>query len=215
MISGTAYGVILNDQRQRERLGSALEEAPYKKPPVAPVLYIKPRNCFASSGSTVAVPAGLDAVEVAATLGLLFRRDLSAGDPPPGSAIGSACLAVDVSEPTASFYRPMLIERCRDGFLPLGGQGLVPQNVSGLELSTSIDGQIVHRWTLDSLVRNVPLLLRDVSDFMTLSAGDLLLIGLPGDAPVARAGQRVTVEAGGLPTLSFGLQEESLQGAAA
>ena len=40
-------------------------------------------------------------------------------------------------------------------------------------------------------VRPLARLLADVTDFMTLSAGDVLLLGVSHGAPTARAGQRV------------------------
>ena len=40
-VSGTAYGVILNDAVSVQKIGS-LEAAPYKGAPKAPVLYLKP-----------------------------------------------------------------------------------------------------------------------------------------------------------------------------
>ncbi len=41
------------------------------------------------------------------------------------------------------------------------------------------------------LVRPLPRLLADVTAFMTLDAGDVLLLGGADDAPLARAGDRV------------------------
>ena len=106
MISGTAYGVALNDREQLAGLGEALNAPPYGKPPVAPILYVKPRNCFAAAGAAVTLPADVAEVAVGATIAI----ERSAAGPQ------LARLAIDLFAPHASFYRPAIAERCRDGF---------------------------------------------------------------------------------------------------
>jgi 5-oxopent-3-ene-1,2,5-tricarboxylate decarboxylase/2-hydroxyhepta-2,4-diene-1,7-dioate isomerase len=203
MISGTAYGTVLNDRRQLGGLSAAFLDAPYKAPPRAPVLYIKPRTCFGFGGAPVVVPSELDEVEAAATVGLLFSADVVAASPAAALAgVGAACLALDVAEPHASFYRPAIRERCRDGFLPLGGFASVPADLAAQDIVTFIDGQEAHRWSLSRLARPIAELVSEISGFMSLRAGDLLLVGLPGDAPRVSAGRRVEVRMAEAPTLS-------------
>ncbi len=43
---------------------------------------------------------------------------------------------------------------------------------------------------------------------MTLYPGDLLLVGLPPEEPLARPGEAVAVEAAGFPSLRFALAAE-------
>jgi len=203
MISGTIYGVILNDTSEREQLASQFESKPYGAPPSAPVVYIRPRSCLSSSA--VPVRAGAE-VRIAPTLALLFARDAAKIKTSEAmSCVGAAALALDVSLPQADYYRPPLAQMMREGFLVLG-QFDRPELPSMIE--TEIDGLPTHAWTLDRLVRPAAELIADLSDFMTLKAGDLLLIGLPGDAPLASAGQVVRVTAGGLPALTAVVAEE-------
>ena len=200
MIAGTVYGVVLNDSAQLAAMDSAFRRPPYGRSPTAPVLYIKPRNCVAPGGP-VPLPNDLDEVEIAGTAALLFGRDLRRSDDVDArSAIAAACLALDVSAPHADYYRPAIPHRCRDGFLPVGRWAAVPE-FAGLDIVTSRNGQEVHRWSLDRLVRPAAALAAELSQFMTLGAGDLLLLGLPGDAPSARAGDMIEVTAEGLPPL--------------
>ena len=113
--------------------------------------------------------------------------------------MAASALALDVSLPGGDYYRPDIARRCRDGFLPLGefGDVSIPD-----EIVTSVDDVVVHRWSLSRLVRDPTTLITDLSSFMTLRAGDILLVGLPGDAPTARAGQRIKVEAANMTPLS-------------
>jgi 5-oxopent-3-ene-1,2,5-tricarboxylate decarboxylase/2-hydroxyhepta-2,4-diene-1,7-dioate isomerase len=192
---GTVYGVVLNDRVERAALVGAFSAPPYAVPPNAPVLYIKPRNTHVKSGAIVPVPGE---VVVAATLALT----IGAGRRPDGSR-----LALDIFEPHDSYFRPAIRERCRDAFLPLGGDGPVP--VGRETIVTSVDGVEVHRWSLDRMERSISALLTDVGDFMSLQPGDLLLVGLAGDAPRARAGARIEVACDGHPPLVALLSAEA------
>lgn len=191
MIAGTAYGVILNDRQELAARAEAFDAAPYKGQPRAPVLYIKPRGCFAYDGTPVTLPDGVARVTVAATIAVLFDG---------GAVPTRGCLALEVSEPHSDYYRPAIRERCRDSFLPLGAIGPLPAT-PGARIVTRRNGAEVHAWTLDRLVRPIPQLIADVSAFMTLAEGDLLLVGLAGDAPYAEAGDVIDVSAEGFALL--------------
>jgi 5-oxopent-3-ene-1,2,5-tricarboxylate decarboxylase/2-hydroxyhepta-2,4-diene-1,7-dioate isomerase len=52
-------------------------------------------------------------------------------------------------------------------------------------------------------------LLVDVTEFMTLAPGDVLLTGVPAGAPRARAGQQVAIEIDGLGRLENVLVPEA------
>ncbi len=57
--------------------------------------------------------------------------------------------------------------------------------------------------------RSAARLLEDVSEFMTLHPGDLLMLGTAAGAPRARAWQRVTVQAAGFAALHATLVAEA------
>lgn len=201
-VRGTAYGVILNDAVSVQKIGS-LEEAPYKGAPKAPVLYIKPANTRTGCGATVDLPQGAHSVEVAATVGLVIGQ--AAARVTVADALGHVSglvLAADLSLPHASYYRPAIKEKCFDGALPLSSvKPLV--DIAGLTLVTEIDGEVVDRRPLNDLIRPPAQLLADVSEWMTLNAGDVLLVGVRYQAPQAKAGSAVRLSAEGLGSLNF------------
>jgi len=212
MITGCTYGVVLNDRGERTALATSFKSPPYKAPPEAPVVYIKPRNCITVEGAAISAPefaeTEVDALEVAATIAVVFAHDLTKVDADAALAgIGAARLAIDVCVPHASYYRPAIAERCRDGFLPLGESAGLP--AGSIQITTFIDDVKAHSWSLDYLVRPIGQLISDLSQFMTLCAGDALLVGLPGDAPQAGVGQTVRVEAEGFPTLTTRIESEA------
>jgi 5-oxopent-3-ene-1,2,5-tricarboxylate decarboxylase/2-hydroxyhepta-2,4-diene-1,7-dioate isomerase len=210
---GTVYGTLLNDAEALAALGDAVHQAPYKAPPQAPVLYIKPRNCHAGHGDAIVVPAGVPALEMGAALGMVFGRD--ACRVREADALG--CLAGytvcnDVSVPHASFYRPSLRFKCRDTFLPIG-PGITDAaqvcDPDALGLRVEIDGRTALRVDAPRWIRGAARLIAEVSAFMTLRAGDVLMLGVPHGAPRARAGQRVSVTIDGIGTLANPLVAEA------
>lgn len=205
-VSGTVYGVILNDTISVQKIGS-LEEAPYKGAPKAPVLYIKPANTRVCCGSTVSLPLGAESVEVAATIGLVMGRAagrLSAGG--ALDAVAGIVLAADLSLPHGSYYRPAIREKCFDGSLPLSSVKPL-SDLTSLVVSTEIDGKVIATRSLADLIRSPAKLLADVSEWMTLNPGDVLLVGISYQAPQARAGSVVKVSAEGLGSLNFTIAE--------
>lgn len=206
MSVGTVYGVLLNDRDEREQLEPAFHQDPYKAPPKAPVVYIKPRLSVTAGGQPVPLPEGEEDLVAAATLALLFASDATAVSAQDAwSHVGAVSLALDVSIPTESYYRPTIAQRCRDGFLPLG-KAVAPTQPD--EIVTYVDGREAHRWSLSRFERPIGQLVADLSAFMTLKAGDTLLVGLPGDAPRVYLGQTIRVEAAGLPPLETTVAQE-------
>jgi len=212
MISGTVYGVILNVRQELEALGEALSQPPYGRPPKAPVLYIKPPNTYCPDGAEVSVPEGVEALETNATLALVIGR--TACRVPPEEAldhVGGYGIAIDVCIPHRSLHRPAIRQRCRDGFLPFGPVVARPANLDpgDLEVRVRINGADANRFSTRDLVRPAARLIADVTDFMTLYEGDVLLVGLPPNGPQARAGDRVEAEIDGIGTLRCTLVAEA------
>lgn len=211
MIAGTIYGVALNDREQHRKLAAAFLEPPYKSPPRKPVLYIKPRTCLMGEAGVIPMPPDLEEVEIAATLGLLIGRDSYRAVKREALAhISGICLALDISEPYDGFYRPPVRQNCRDGFLRLGALAPFAPGVLQEPIETFVDGRPAHSWAADRLVRDAATLIADISQFMTLAAGDLLLIGLAHDAPRLAAGSTVAARCGSLPRLSARVAAEAV-----
>ena len=65
---GTVYGTLLNFRRAYDTYAAQMAQPPYKAPPNAPVLYVKPANTWTPHGRAIALPAGADEVWVGARL---------------------------------------------------------------------------------------------------------------------------------------------------
>jgi 5-oxopent-3-ene-1,2,5-tricarboxylate decarboxylase/2-hydroxyhepta-2,4-diene-1,7-dioate isomerase len=195
-ISGTVYGTLLNHRETLTALGDQVTAAPYKAPPKAPILYIKPRNTWAKSGDVVMVPSDANELQIGATLGLVIGR--SACKVTAANALDHVAGFVvvnDISVPHDTFYRPSMRFKCRDGSCPMGAYVSRDSvlNPDALAVTVTIDGLVVQLTDTGNRIRSVAQLLVDVTEFMTLNPGDVLSIGVAANAPLAHAGQRVTI----------------------
>lgn len=204
-LSGIVYGVLMNQRSALQALGEAASQPPYKAPPRAPVLYIKPRNTLNGPGAAVPVPADAPELEVGATLGVMLGR--AACRVTPESAldyVAGYTIVNDVSVPHSVFYRPSVRFKARDRSCCIGPV-VVPRaqvpDPDALDIRVHVDGQLAQRCDTRSLIRPVRQLLADITDFMTLAAGDLLLVGLAAGMPRVHAGQHVAVEIDGIGRL--------------
>jgi len=203
---GAVYGVLLNFADALAALGSAVHEPPYKAPPRAPVLYMKPRNTLAADGAHIVVPRGIDALRMGGTLGLVFGRVACRVREADALAhVAGYTVVNDVCVPHESYFRPPVRQNCRDGFCPIGprivASRLVP-DPGNVSIDVAVDGISRQRASTRDLVRPLPKLIADVTEFMTLVPGDVLLVGVAAGAPLARAGQRVTVSVEGVGALT-------------
>jgi len=203
VLTGTVYGTLLNFRGEWEAWAPKMNEAPYKVPPQWPVLYIKPANTWSADGADIPVPARVPEVEVGATIAMVMR---AAGQ------VAGYVLMNDLSVPHASFFRPPVKFKCLDGFLGVGSS-LLPAgpavDPSQFRIEVRVNGELKQRLDFAELVRPAAQLLADVGEFMTLGAGDALMLGCDIGRPLARVGDRIEISAQGLGTLSNTLVAEA------
>jgi len=126
--------------------------------------------------------------------------------------VAGAVIVNDLSVPHASFYRPSVRLKARDGFCPIGERVValadLPAPVDALGVRVFVDGALAQTTTTGDRIRSAAQLLADVSEFMTLQPGDVLMLGVSHGAPLAAAGQTVVVEIDGLGRLTTPLVAE-------
>ena len=200
--SGTVYGTLLNFRREWDLWTPRMTQDPHKAAPKAPVLYIKTANTFCPAGQNLLLQDGVSEVDIGATLGLVIGAPSLSG-----VQVVGAVLLNDWSVPHASYYRPPVKFRCRDGFLALPQQ-VTPgqmQDWSALQIAVRRNGELVQTVDLRELMRDLPTLLADVGEFMTPQPGDVLMVGTDcltdGTRPRARAGDQVEISAPGFATV--------------
>ena len=198
-LSGVVYGTLLNHTLALQALGEAVHQPPYLAPPRAPVLYLKPRNTLAGNGARIAVPADAEELELGAALGIVMGKTASRLRLEQAlESVAAYTVVNDVCVPHADLYRPSLRFRVRDGFCSIGpvvARSAIA-NPDDLAVQVFVDGELKQTTNTSQRIRNVAQLLTDVTEFMTLHAGDILLLGAAAHAPRVRAGQhtRITME---------------------
>jgi 5-oxopent-3-ene-1,2,5-tricarboxylate decarboxylase/2-hydroxyhepta-2,4-diene-1,7-dioate isomerase len=199
---GTVYGTLMNFRGELDALGDKMNEAPYKAPPRAPVLYVKPANTWTENGGRIPVPARVPEVEIGATVAMVMKS---------ATEIAGFVLMNDVSIPHESFFRPPVKFKCLDGFLGIGDR-VRARNEAGdpavFKLEVRINGELKQTVRFSQLVRPADKLLADVSEFMTLGAGDMLMLGCDVGRPRARVGDRIEISMPALGTLANTLVAE-------
>lgn len=211
-LSGVVYGTLMNDPASVAALGDAVNAPPYKAAPRAPVLYVKPRSTLATDGAAVAVPGDAGRMEVGASLGIVIGH--SACRVPAARSldfIAGWVLVADLCVPHASVYRPNVRLRARDGSCLLGP--VVPRaslsDADALQIRVTVGDRLPHVARTAGMSRPVAQLLQDVTEFMTLHAGDVLMLGVPAGAPSGRAGESFSLECDGLGRLQGRLVAET------
>jgi 5-oxopent-3-ene-1,2,5-tricarboxylate decarboxylase / 2-hydroxyhepta-2,4-diene-1,7-dioate isomerase len=195
---GTVIGILLNDLGALAALGDAVHADPYREPPRSIVAYIKPRNTWIACGVPVVLPASVREVEIGATLGIVIGatacRVIEAH---ALEFVAGFTIVNDICEPHADIFRSAIRQRCRDSFCPIGPWIIARQEVptpDALETRVFVNGELRSTHSTANLIRSVSRLIVDISEFMTLNPGDVVLTGVVGNAPRARAGDRVRIE---------------------
>ena len=204
-LSGTVYGSLLNSRAALATLGAAVQQPPYQTAPKDVVLYLKPRNTIVDAGDPVFVDAEAPELEAAAQLGIVIGRTACAVREAEALAhVAGYIVVVDFSVPHANYFRPQVRCKARDASCALG-PGVAPAariaDPDALGIRVWVDGRLVQQASTGERVRTAARLIADVTEFMTLAPGDILMTGALPDAPRVRAGARVEVEIEGLERL--------------
>ncbi len=180
--TGNLFGVALNYRGLLDSRLAEFGEKPYLKPPQRPVLFIKTPNTRNGHGLPVVVPTG-ERLQPGPALGVVIGRRASRVEPAEAlDHIAGYLVVNEFSLPEDSYYRPAVKAKCRDGFCALGTD-VVPResvtDVADLTLRVLVNGEVRQENTTANWVRGLPQLLAEITEFMTLDVGDVLITGTP------------------------------------
>lgn len=221
--SGVVYAALLNHAPELAALGDAVRQPPYKAPPQRPVLALRPRNTLAyDDAAPLALPPDCATLQLGVSLAAVIGRTacrLSEAD--ALHAVSGYTVVADLWLPHDSHYRPALRWHARDGFCrvssavraapqadsqnsPDSTHSAAPADAVGALPFTvhTHDGQLLQQGDTGQRVRPLARLLAEVTDFMTLQPGDLLLLGCSWPPLALPAGQSVRVQIAGIGSLT-------------
>jgi len=179
--------------------------------PDRPMLFLKPPNALAGHGDTVTVPSGKDTIEHEAELAVVIGeqcRHVNEDDALDVVA-GYAC-ADDVSNrDDQSEERNWVRGKAFDGAAPIGPALATPEEVpADADIELRVNGETRQSSSIEHFIFTVPELLAEITEYMTLERGDVILTGTPEGVAEVEDGDRVEVEVEGVGALEHGIERQ-------
>ncbi|MBM3295137.1 MAG: fumarylacetoacetate hydrolase family protein [Candidatus Aminicenantes bacterium] len=173
--------------------------------PEEPLLFLKPSTAVIGPREAIVLPPSSRRVDFEGELAVVIRRrasGLGEDEPVEPYILGYACFndvtARDLQEKDKQFTRA----KSFDTFAAVGpclAAGLDPGH---LEIKTFLNGRLRQSSNTRHLIFPVPVLVRFISNIMTLLPGDIIATGTPAGVGPMEAGDRVEVQVEGIGTLS-------------
>jgi 2-keto-4-pentenoate hydratase/2-oxohepta-3-ene-1,7-dioic acid hydratase in catechol pathway len=180
-------------------------------PPEQPVIFLKVPNTVAGPNDEVVLPRGGDKTDWEVELGIVIGQETSYLDSPEEAAahIAGFVLVNDLSE------RRFQLEvsggqwskgKCAPGFTPTGPWVVTPDEIDAgdLRLRSFVNGAPRQDSSTADMIFSVAHIVWDLSQYMTLEPGDLVLTGTPegvalsGRFPYLQPGDEVEISIDGL-----------------
>jgi 5-oxopent-3-ene-1,2,5-tricarboxylate decarboxylase/2-hydroxyhepta-2,4-diene-1,7-dioate isomerase len=177
------------------------------KAPDEPLVFLKgPRSVCGHRGQTRR-PRGVTYMhyecELAVVIGKTARRVTKADayDYVAGYTVANDYAIRDYLE---NYYRPNLRVKGRDSSTPLGPWLTDAADVAdpmNLQLRTLVNGRVTQEGNTRDMIFDIPALIAYLSEFMTLSPGDIILTGTPEGLADVKVGDEVITEIDGIGSL--------------
>jgi 2-keto-4-pentenoate hydratase/2-oxohepta-3-ene-1,7-dioic acid hydratase in catechol pathway len=172
--------------------------------PERPLLFLKPPNSVAGHGDTVTLPAGKEQIEYEAELGVVIGeqcRNVAAED--ADSIIEGYTCVNDISNRDDQMVEQNWIRgKAFDGSAPIGPVVAPPDEVpDDATVELRLNGTVKQRSSRSEFIFSVPEIVEEITTYMTLEPGDIIITGTPAGVGPLSDGDRVEVEIEGVGTL--------------
>jgi len=172
--------------------------------PKEPLLFFKPSTAVIGPGDPIRLPTDLsDEVsfegEIAVVIGALLSRVTP--EVAVKGILGVTCAndvtLRDVQRREAQWARA----KGFDGSCPLGPAITTGLDLADLRIRAYIDGELRQDGSSSDMVFDIPRIVSDISQAVTLLPGDVVLTGTPAGVATMEPGQRVRIEIDGVGAL--------------
>lgn len=196
---GTVFALGLNYRDHVEELSF--------KAPKKPLIFLKGPNAFVGHNGFSPCPADVHQMHVECELAVVIGREgrrirqEQAYDFVAGYTIANDYALREYLE---NFYRPNLRVKNRDACTPIGPWMVDACDVSdpmALDLRSFVNGELVQQGNTREMIFSIPAIIEYLSDFMTLSPGDIILTGTPKGVRFVQPGDEVVTEVDGIGRL--------------
>ncbi len=172
--------------------------------PAEPLLFLKPSSAVIGPGESIQVPTDMsDEVHHEAELAVVLGQTLQRATPDEAAAAilgytaANDVTARDLQRRDGQWTRA----KGFDTFLPLGPSIATDLDLSDTPVVCRVDGVVRQEGSTRDLVVDVPHLLAQISQVMTLLPTDVVLTGTPAGVGPIEPGDVVEVEVGGVGSL--------------
>ena len=180
------------------------EESGLEDIPERPELFVKTPNAVIGHGDAIELPPGCDTVEFEAEFAIVIGeqcRDVAEADAMAYVA-GYTCVNDISNRDDQQAERNWVRGKTFDGSLPAGPVVAPPSKVpENARLELRHNGEIKQETTTEHMIFSVEELVSEVSELITLEAGDLIATGTPFGPDALAPGDTVEVEFEGVGTL--------------
>jgi 2-keto-4-pentenoate hydratase/2-oxohepta-3-ene-1,7-dioic acid hydratase in catechol pathway len=184
--------------------------------PAEPLLFLKPSTAVVGPGDPLRLPTDLSAEisfegEIAVVIGALISRVTP--EVAAKAVLGVTCAndvtLRDVQRRESQWARA----KGFDGSCPLGPAIATGLDLADLRIRTFVDGELRQDGNSSQMVFDIPRVVSEISQVMTLLPGDVVLTGTPAGVGPLLPGQTVRVEIDGVGALENPVVDRNAQGA--
>lgn len=175
--------------------------------PNVPGIFYKPISSIQNPGGPIVIPEGALDVHYEGELVVVIGKTLKkASREEAQAAIFGVTCGNDVSDRNWQRGEGKDLQWWRakgcDTFSPFGPFVVTGINYSDLALETRLNGEVVQAQRTSDLIFDIPEVIRFISDWVTLTPGDIIYTGTPGETKRMKPGDVVEVTLEGVGTLT-------------
>lgn len=199
--------VGLNYQNHAEETDSEI--------PDRPLLFLKTPNAVSSHGATVTLPENKDRIDHEAELGVVIGSQCRRVPPDrAGEVIEGYTIVNDISNRDDQRQEQNWVRgKSFDNAAPMGPVVATPDHVpddAGIELR--VNGEVRQQSRIDDLIFPVPELIAEITELVTLEAGDVVATGTPAGVGPLADGDAVSISIEGIGTLEHDVRAGDFEG---
>ena len=172
--------------------------------PTEPLLFLKPSTAVIGPGDPLRLPTDLsDEVsyegEIAVVIGALISRVTP--DVAEKAILGVTCANDVTLRDVQRREKQWARAKGFDGSCPLGPAIATGLDLSAIRVRTYVDDELRQDGVSSQMVFDIPRIVSEISQAMTLLPGDVVLTGSPAGVATMSPGQRVRIEIDGVGAL--------------
>lgn len=176
--------------------------------PDRPWLFLKGQNAVAAHGDDVAPPRNKDQIDFEAEFGVVIDKQCRHVDAEDAMDVvrGFTCVN-DISNRDDQYEEQNWVRgKAFDGAAPIGPVVATPDEVpDDARIQLRQNGETKQDSTIKQLIFSVPELIEEITEYLTLEAGDVIATGTPAGVGPVSDGDTIEVEIEGVGTLEHGI----------